>query len=165
MPYWHILYSTDRETDSGVPGEAGIYRRMKMYERQIAHIKSENKARVGYDYPERETEAKWVRSNLPKSKKEFDNLMTELDETGSYMLPAEAAAILVGTTTTVFDGEIMLCQHSYHDITTAWGVASYSDISSHKKTEYSESCAVCGAPAKINAPLGWACNEHYDDLT
>lgn len=108
--------------------------------RMAAHLRAEQKARVGYPYPERTAERTWASENIPQSKRDFDAILFAVRSGGWFAMEKDVADLL-----------------GRPELATQWTA---------KKTSAARTCRRCGAPAVgVSNFGGWACANHYDELS
>ena len=129
--------------------------------RLAAYVVAENRARLGYDFPERAAEGEWVRAHLPETQADFQAVAEAVRVTWSGARAVDVAAILVG-------GRVGFDSWGREAVQFARvqsDVEKWLAPAPRKARKASTRCSVCGAPATLLASGGPTCRAHYDTLS
>jgi hypothetical protein len=131
--------------------------------RLAAHIGKLHQHRVGYPYEDVAAEKAWTAEHLPETKRDFDRVLDAVRAGGWMALEMDVASLLLNThysRTRTGRDEWVLETNKRPDLTSSWFTKEKP-----KKKGAARSCQICGRPASLRANMGWACSNHYDDLS
>ena len=113
-------------------------------DRLAAHVVAENRRRVGYGYEDHNAERAWAKMNLPRTRAAFQQVVASVRSSG-WVATAEAVA------------ELLPADQSLR--------AKWLKPAKKSRAGNVRCCAMCGAPAISRASFGWACGNHYDEMS